>query len=68
MDAVLAHEPLVTIAVPGVHRVELEGRTIGYIIEAGTVYVSLEGEVYNTSCEVAQSLDLGTAVQRLLEA
>lgn len=66
MKAVLDHEPHVTLAVPGVHRVEVDGVTVGYVVEAGAVYVSLQGAVYNTSYEVAQSLDLGTAVRRLL--
>lgn len=68
MKAVIGHEPLVTIAVPGVHRVELDGVTLGYVLETGSVFVSLRGSVYNTSCEVAQSLDLDTAVHRLLPA
>lgn len=67
MKSVIAHEPRVSIAVPGVHRVELDGRTAGYVVEAGTVFVSLKGAVYNTSIEVGQSLDLGTAVRRLIE-
>jgi hypothetical protein len=67
MKTVIEHEPLVTVAVPGVHRVELDGATVGYVLEAGTVYVSLLGSVYNTSCEVGQSLDLDTAVHRLIE-
>ena len=66
MKSVIAHEPLVTVAVPGVHRVEVDGATVGYVLEAGNVYVSLLGPVYNTSCEVSQSLDLDTAVHRLL--
>ena len=66
MKSVIAHEPLVTVAVPGVHRVEVDGATVGYVLEAGSVYVSLLGPVYNTSCEVGQSLDLDTAVRRLL--
>lgn len=66
MRSVVAHEPHVSVAVPGVHRVELDGETVGYVLEAGTVYVSLKGAVYNTSCEVGQSLDLDAAVRRLL--
>jgi hypothetical protein len=66
MSPVIAHEPHVSVAIPGVHRVELDGATIGYVLEAGTVYVSLRGVVYNTSYEVGQSLDLGTAVRVLL--
>jgi hypothetical protein len=48
-----------------VYRV-LEGdRTVGYIQLAGPVFVALRGEVYNTSVEIAQCLDLETAVARL---
>lgn len=66
MATVIEHEPQVTLAVPGVHRVEVDGDTVGYVVEAGAVFVSLRGSVYNTSCEVAQSLDLDTAVRRIL--
>ena len=66
MSVVITHPPVVTEAVPGIHRVEVDGDTVGYVLEAGTVFVSLAGSVYNTSCEVAQSLDLDTAVHRLL--
>ena len=68
MKTVIAHEPRVTEAVPGVHRVELDGVTVGYVLEAGAVFVSLKGAVYNTSFEVGQSLDVDTAVHRLLDA
>jgi hypothetical protein len=66
MSVVITHQPVVTEAVPGIHRVEVDDQTVGYVLEAGTVFVSLLGSVYNTSCEVAQSLDLDTAVHRLL--
>ena len=66
MKSVIAHDPLVTEAVPGIHRVELDGDTVGYVLEAGAVFVSLKGSVYNTSCEVGQSLDLDTAVHRVI--
>ena len=68
MKTTLGHEPLVTEAVPGIHRIELDGVTIGYVLEAGAVFVSLVGGVYNTSCEVGQSLDLRTAVHRVIDA
>ena len=68
MSVLITHEPVVTVAVPGVHRVELDGATVGYVVEAGAVFVSLQGSVYNTSCEVGQSLDLDTAVHRILTA
>lgn len=65
---VIAHEIRVAQAVPGVHRVELDGRTVGYVQNEGRVFVALCGSVYNTSCEVAQSLKLDTAVQAVVEA
>jgi hypothetical protein len=58
----------VTSAVDGVYRVAADGETAGYIIEAGTVYVSLRGPVYNTSVEVGQARDLMTAARILLPA
>jgi hypothetical protein len=66
MPAVLDHRPHVTLAVPGIHRVEVDGETVGYIVEAGVIFVTLQGSVYNTSCEIGQSLDLDTAVHLLL--
>ncbi len=65
---VIAHEIRVTQAVPGVHRVELDGATVGYVQQEGRVYVALCGGVYNTSCEVAQSLSLDTAVQAVIDS
>jgi hypothetical protein len=65
---VMAHEVRVTQAVPGVHRVELDGATVGYVQQEGKVFVALSGSVYNTSCEVAQSLSLDTAVRAVTEA
>ena len=38
------HDPVVTEAVPGIHRVELDGVTVGYVLEAGAVFVSLRGQ------------------------
>jgi hypothetical protein len=52
----------VTRAVEGVFRVQDGARTVGYILEAGAVFVTLDGPVYNTSVEVGQSLDLESAV------
>jgi hypothetical protein len=68
MKVAIAHDVLVTEAVPDVHRVELGGTTVGYVQKEGIVYVSLLGEVYNTSCEVGQSLDLDTAVTAVVDA
>jgi hypothetical protein len=65
---VIAHDIRVMQAVPGVHRVELDGATVGYVQKEGAVFVALCGSVYNTSCEVAQSLSLDTAVQAVVEA
>ena len=65
---VIAHDIRVTEAVPGVHRVELDGATVGYVQKEGRVFVALCGNVYNTSCEVAQSLRLDTAVQAVVDA
>jgi hypothetical protein len=65
---VMAHDIRVTQAVPGVHRVEVDGATVGYVQQEGAVYVALSGSVYNTSCEVAQSLSLDTAVEAVTEA
>ena len=66
MSTLIDHKPVVTEAIPGIHRVEVDGATVGYVLEAGAVFVSLVGSVYNTSCEVAQSLDLDTAVHRVI--
>jgi hypothetical protein len=48
-----------------VYRVADGARTVGFVQIAGPVFVTLLGEVYNTSCEIAQCLDLETAVARL---
>ena len=56
----------VTEAVPGIHRVTKSSTVLGYVLETGGRYVSLYGSVYNTSVEIAQSLDRDTAVRRLL--
>lgn len=53
-------------ALPGVWRVARTDRVIGYVIEAGDRFVSLFGPVYNTSVEIAQTLDRDTAVRRIL--
>lgn len=55
----------VTRAIEGVYRVESGRRIVGYVLEAGVVYVTLRGSVYNTSVEVGQSLDLESAVRIL---
>jgi hypothetical protein len=65
---VMARNIRVTQAVAGVHRVEVDGATVGYVQQEGHVYVALSGSVYNTSCEVAQSLSLDTAVEAVAEA
>jgi hypothetical protein len=68
MKQAIAHDIRVTEAVPGVHRVERDGETVGYVQKEGRVYVALCGSVYNTSLEVAQSLRLDTAVTAVVEA
>jgi hypothetical protein len=50
-----------------VHRVRERGRVLGYILETGSLYVTLHGEIFNTSLEVGQSHDLDTAVRVLAE-
>jgi hypothetical protein len=50
-----------------VHRVRERGRVLGYILETGSLYVTLRGEIFNTSLEVGQSHDLDTAVRVLAE-
>lgn len=52
--------------VAGVTRVEVRGATVGYVLKAGRVFVTLRGAVYNTSCEIGQSLDRDTAVRLLM--
>ena len=68
MKQAIAHDVRVTVAVPGVHRVELDDNTLGYVQKEGKVFVSLCGSVYNTSLEVGQSLTLDTAVTAVIEA
>jgi hypothetical protein len=53
-------------ALPGVFRVVRADVVLGFVIEAGDRFVTLYGPVYNTSVEIAQSLDRDTAVRRLL--
>lgn len=62
-DAIAAD---VVEALPGVWRVAKADHVIGYVIEAGDRFVSLFGAVYNTSVEIAQTLDRDTAVRRIL--
>jgi len=47
-----------------IYRVMRGERIVGYVQLVGRVYVSLEGPVYNTSCEIGQALDLESAVRR----
>jgi hypothetical protein len=55
----------VTRVLNDVYRVDSGKRPVGYVLEAGAVYVTLRGDVYNTSVEVGQSLDLESAVRIL---
>ena len=54
-----------TLVLPDVYRVDDGDAVVGYVQLAGPVYVALLGSVYNTSVEVAQCLDLSTALDRL---
>ena len=69
MKLAIGRDYRVTEAVVGIHRVELvdadNHETVGYVLEAGHVFVSLQGPVYNTSIEIGQSLDLDSAVHLL---
>lgn len=60
-----ASVPVVVLAREDVYRVSLGALTLGYIQVAGPIFVALHGAVYNTSVEIAQCLDLQTAVARL---
>lgn len=65
-----AHTPVprplaATLVLPDVYRVDEGDGVVGYVQLAGPVYVALLGSVYNTSVEVAQCLDLSTALDRL---
>jgi hypothetical protein len=48
-----------------VHRVRSGSRVLGYVLETGSVFVTLRGDIFNTSVEVGQSYDLDTAVRIL---
>ncbi|MCS0500548.1 hypothetical protein [Protaetiibacter mangrovi] len=48
-----------------VHRVRDGNRVLGYVLETGLVFVTLRGDIFNTSVEVGQSYDLDTAVRIL---
>ena len=48
-----------------VHRVRSGSRVLGYVLETGSVFVTLRGDIFNTSVEIGQSYDLDTAVRIL---
>jgi hypothetical protein len=48
-----------------VHRVRSGNRVLGYVLETGHVFVTLSGDIFNTSVEVGQSHDLDAAVRIL---
>jgi len=48
-----------------VHRVRDREHVLGYVLEAGSIFVTLRGDIFNTSVEVGQSHDLDTAVRIL---
>jgi len=51
-----------------VHRVRSGSRVLGYVLETGQLYVTLRGDIFNTSVEVGQSHDLDAAVRILAAA
>lgn len=67
VGAVSTARPALVVALvrDDVYRVSDDARTVGYVQLAGTIFVTLLGSVYNTSYEIAQCLDLETAVSRL---
>ena len=48
-----------------VHRVRSGNHVLGYVLETGALYVTLSGDIFNTSVEVGQSHDLDAAVRIL---
>lgn len=48
-----------------VHRVRSGNRVLGYVLETGAMFVTLSGDIFNTSVEVGQSHDLDAAVRIL---
>ena len=56
----------VTPVFEGVYRIAFHGDTVGYVVQTGSVFVTLEGRVYNTSVEIEQSLDLEHAAAALV--
>jgi hypothetical protein len=56
----------VELVLDDVHRVRENGRVLGYILETGSMFVTLRGAIFNTSLEVGQSHDLETAVSILV--
>jgi hypothetical protein len=52
-------------AIDGIFRVVIDGLPVGYVVEVGRVFVTLQGPVYNTSIEIGQSLDFEAAVRVL---
>ncbi|HET8895791.1 MAG TPA: hypothetical protein VFN04_00855 [Protaetiibacter sp.] len=55
----------VELVIDDVHRVRERGRVLGYILETGSMFVTLRGAIFNTSVEVGQSHDLETAISIL---
>lgn len=48
-----------------VHRVRDGVHVLGYVLETGSMFVTLRGSIFNTSVEVGQSHDLDTAARIL---
>ena len=55
----------IELVLDDVHRVRQNGRVLGYILETGSMFVTLRGAIFNTSVEVGQSHDLETAISIL---
>lgn len=55
----------VSPAIDGVFRVVVNGSPVGFIVEVGSIFVTLRGAVYNTSVEIGQSLGFEAAVRLL---
>ena len=43
----------------------VDGSPVGFVVEVGSVFVTLRGAVYNTAVEIGQSLGFEAAVRLL---
>ena len=62
----ISDELVIEQVLPDIHRIRTHARVIGYVLETGSVYVSLLGSVYNVSVEVGQSHSLDAAIRLLV--